>query len=545
MIRLVISFFAACFACSGQQSALSQVDSIVARYQQPGAPGMSVGVVMGGKLVYAKGIGLASLPGGLPNDAATVFDIASVAKQFTAACIWILVQDGKVTVEDDIRKYLPEMPFYGSPIKIKHLLDHTSGIRNYHALMGLQGFDFDNDYYNNKTVLDLAVRQKGLNNLPGEKVLYSNTNYNLLAIIVERVSGKNLNAFAREHIFSPLGMESSFFRVSAKQAVAGWAGYRNGPDGYFSLSMAQESYGAGNMGSTVSDLAKWMRVLNGTDTRFIELTTFLRVSATLPDGKKAKYARGVMTDSYKGNPAVAHSGWSWGGGANLVTLPGKETGVIILANSGDIDPVAVSHRILDVLLEKPEENLPTVPNPYRHSIGDLKGMKGFYRELNSDMQMEVYIENDTLKSKGSSAKKGIALLPSAKNTFRRMGNETVEYDFSGSRDADMVISFGGTPFYFRRIMPMNTDNTAITDFIGEFRSEELSVSYRFYSEEGKLYLSYKNNEGILLNPVGKDEFGNGRRTLYHFERNEKGIVTRMLLSSEGTVKDILFEKVAN
>ena len=166
-----------------QTNANQKIDELLATYVSNDAPGLSVKVINQGQSIYSKGFGLSSLDYNIKNSDSTVFSLASIAKQFTASAIWALANDGKISLDDDIRMYLPEFPKYEETIRIKHLLNHTSGIRNYMTLMYLAGFDYDTQYYNNNTVLDLAIKQKNLNHLVGEKVSYSNTNYNLLAII--------------------------------------------------------------------------------------------------------------------------------------------------------------------------------------------------------------------------------------------------------------------------------------------------------------------------------------------------------------------------
>mgnify|MGYP006183925015 CR=1 FL=1 len=155
MIRVVLLLFAflASYLVQGQENKTEKIDAHLQLFEKPNSPGLSIGIIQNGNIIYSKGIGLASVESNTKNNTKTVFNIASIAKQFTASCIWVLVQEKKLSLEDDIRKYLPEMPNSGTPIKIKHLLNHTSGIRNYHAIMDLQGFDYDSEYYNNETVL--------------------------------------------------------------------------------------------------------------------------------------------------------------------------------------------------------------------------------------------------------------------------------------------------------------------------------------------------------------------------------------------------------
>ena len=546
MIRTILILFVFLISenIQSQETKTEKIDAILQSYDKPNAPGLSIGVIENGILIYIKGIGLASVEKNIKNDAQTVFSIASIAKQFTASCIWVLVQEKKLSLEDDIRKYLPEMPNYGTSIKIKHLLNHTSGIRNYHTIMDLQGFNYDSEYYNNETVLQLASNQKGLNNKPREKVLYSNTNYNLLTTIIERISGKNLNEFAKEKLFQPLQMDSSCFKISNKQTIENLAmGYQFANGKYVSNTSIQESYGAGSMASTVEDISKWISVLNGTNSEFKSLSNFLIQCEKLENGRKAKYARGVMVDKYKGFQTISHSGYSWGGQSQLITLPEKNIGVIIMTNLESINPTPISYQILDVFIkEKPKEKS---KSKKLHQHENFNTFIGQYKEMNSAMKMEIFVENDTLKAKGSQAKKGVSLLAFEKSKFHRINNESVTYDFTKNKNQDLIISFGGTPFYFKKAQFVNLENVKINEFVGTYYSEELKTTYTFFEKDNKLCLTYKNNENILLSVIEIDEFGNNARTSYQFKRNKNNEVVSMELSSEGTVKNINFIKQKN
>lgn len=545
MSRVVLLLFAflTSYLVQGQENKTEKIDSLLQSFEKPNSPGLSIGIIQNGNIIYSKGIGLASVESNTKNNTKTVFSIASIAKQFTASCIWVLVQEKKLSLEDDIRKYLPEMPNYGTPIKIKHLLNHTSGIRNYHAIMDLQGFDYDSEYYNNETVLQLASKQRGLNNRPGEKVLYSNTNYNLLTAIIERVSGKNLNEFATGKLFKPLQMNSSCFKVSNKQIIENKGiGYQLSNGEYITNTLTQESYGAGNMASTVEDLAKWISVLNGTNSEFKSLSNFLIKCEKLENREKAKYARGVMVDNYKGYQTISHSGYSWGGQAQLITLPEKNLGIIILTNLESINPTPISYQILDLFLNDTTIKKPNKVKKNKDLNKNLNEFIGQFKEINSDMKMEIFIENDTLKAKGSQAKKGVSLLSFEKNKFQRINNESVKYDFTKSKEQDLIISFGGTPFYFKKTQFVKSENVKIEEFIGNYFSEELNTTYIIFKKDNKLYLSYKNHENIALSAVEIDEFGNNARTSYQFIRNGNNQIISMKLSSEGTVKDIRFIK---
>jgi CubicO group peptidase (beta-lactamase class C family) len=539
-----ILIFSSAFA--QRTTEITKIDSLIQFYNKSNAPGFSLGIVENGKLIYGKGVGLANIETYTKNSVNSIFSIASIAKQFTAACIWSLIKENKMSLDDDIRKYVPEFPFYGKPILIRHMLNHTSGIRNYHAIMELAGFDYTKEFHDNQTILKLACNQKGLNNTPGEKVIYGNTAYTLLAIIIERITGQNLNEYAKNKIFLPLGMNHTFYRTDSISMIPNRAlGYvQYDENNFVTLSSNQITYGAGSVGSSIEDLAIWSTILTGVNNNFLDLTKFLTTIEELPTGEIAKYARGVMVDKYKNKNTVHHSGYGIGGQSQIIALPENNLAVIILTNIESIDPTPLSYKILDLFLpdQKTEQIKPS--QPYRHEKKELMKFVGQYKEQNSDMKMEILLENDTLKSIINQGIKPISLNSIDNGKFIRSNNSSVLYDFISANkvNADIIVYFGGTPFYFSKAQFIDNKSINITDFVGRFFSDELSVDYEFSVDNGSLYVNYLNHSKTKLISGQKDEFGNGQRVLYHFVRNEKNEITKLYLSAEGTVKNIEFVK---
>ncbi|MFD1062723.1 serine hydrolase domain-containing protein [Winogradskyella litorisediminis] len=546
MMKVCIKLFClfVCFGISAQEQFANQIDSILKEYDQVDVPGFSVNVFYQNKVHYSKGFGIANLDYSIKNSDSTIFSLASVSKQFTASAIWALQKEGKINLDDDVRMYLPELPKYNDVIKISHLLNHTSGIRNYHALMSLSGFDYNNTYYDNQYVYELACKQRGLNNVPGEKVTYSNTNYNLLAIIIERISGMNLNEYLVKNILKPLKMNHTFVRVSRGSPIRNKAiGYQKRKNEYVFSSSNQLSYGAGSMGSSTNDMLIWMKMLNGQVSKFEDLAKFLQTTETLTNGEKAKYARGLSVDNYKGHQILSHGGFGFGGRSQMITIPELRIGIIVLSNLQSINSPRIAYQILDILLDK-KANKEEIQENKGFNTQDLNLFAGEYKEINSDMAMKLFIENDTLKSIGSIGKVAASLVQFDKNKFHRVTSQNVKYEFLSDKNHDMIIAFGGTPFYFRKAVFIEKNTVVLSDYSGEFYSEELDVVYNFFVENGNLKLSYADNKNISLNPVQLNQFGNGRRTLYHFIKDKNNTVSEMQLSSEGTISGIKFKKKA-
>ena len=315
------------------------VDPLFAEWDRADSPGCAVAVYRDGKIAYARGYGSANLEHSIPIGPRTVFDIGSTSKQFTAACIGLLAQDGKLTVGDDVRKYVPELPDYGKTITLDHLLHHTSGLRDYLTLFALAGIASENLTGEFETLAMLA-RQKKLNFDPGTEFLYSNSGYFLLSVVVQRASGKSLPEFARERIFEPLGMKETHIHDDHTRIVARRAtGYEPRAQGGFAIDMSDfEQTGDGAVMTTLEDLALWDENFYSARVGGPALLEFLRTRGRLTDGKTLDYARGLGLGETNGVAFESHGG-AWAGyRAQLLRFPKQHTSFVCLCNLGSMDP---------------------------------------------------------------------------------------------------------------------------------------------------------------------------------------------------------------
>ncbi|MDG5490925.1 serine hydrolase [Psychroserpens sp. SPM9] len=520
-----------------------KIDALLQEYEIQDAPGLAIRVLQDTTILYSRGIGSANLDYNIKNSDSTIFSLASISKQFTAAAIWALIQESKLNLEDPITLFFPGFPSYGKSIQIKHLLNHSSGIRNYHTLMHLSGFDYDKNYYDNSYVLELAQRQKNLNHFPGEKITYSNTNYNLLALIVEQVSGQNLDTYLKTKILNPLGMKNTFVKVTSGKPIKNRAiGYQKQEDGFVYNTSNQLSYGAGSMGSNLIDMTLWAQMLNEETPKFKDLAKFLKTSEVLASGQEATYTRGLMLDHYKGFKTFSHSGFGFGGQTQFISVPDKKISIIILTNLQSINPTPIAYQILNLFISSEEKELIEIDPFEPYEPQNLNQFIGDYIEINSDMTMQILVENDTLKAMGSKGKTKIPLLQNSSNEFVRHHAQNVKYNFKKTPTYDMTISFGGTPFYFKRIKLIKQIPNHLEDYTGNYFSEELQATYHFFIENDTLKLSYAQHDTITLHPILINQFGNGDRTLYHFISSNNNNITGMLLSCDGQVSNIEFVK---
>jgi len=531
--------------CFAQKSSPvdKEIDSLF-NFIDKNEPGITIGVVQNGVLIYSYQRGMANLEYDVPFNKNTIFGIASITKQITSACIGVLEHKGKLDVNEDVRKYIPELPDYGHSIKIKHLLNHTSGLRNHNVLLNLKGFDYDHMGYTNKSIEKLIFSQKGVNNIPGEKILYANSNYVLLALIIERVSGNKIDVFAKEELFKPLGMKHTFYKSYLEQIIKNraYSYYKEGKEFKQPRSLTH-CIGAGGVGSTIADMAKWSNIFTNKESKFSYLSKFLTTLEPLNNGEEMRYARGVFVSPYKGYKTINHSGRDIGMRSQLICLPDEQLAVVAYSNSEEVNAVNLSYKVLDLFL-KSKEGITEKKEYYAHSSVELKGLEGNYQEINSDLGMKIFIEGNVLKAKSSFGRKPIPLKEVTKNKFYRAQNSSVGYQFfnNENKECDLAVDFGGAKFYFERVKLQNPELVNLNDFIGTYYSEELDVTYQLFTENRKLFRQFPNNPKIELILGQKDEFGSQDRTRYHFRRNGKEVV-EFLIASEGTVKDILFQKI--
>jgi CubicO group peptidase (beta-lactamase class C family) len=336
------------------------VDEVFADVAKPGTPGCALGVYRHGKIIYEKGYGFANLEENVPIAPSSVFDIGSTSKQFTAASILLLEKQGKLSVNDDVRKYIPELPDYGKKITILNLLNHTSGLRDYLVLLELAGYNTDS-VTTDDDALALIARQKALNFDPGSEWLYSNTGFFLLSIVVKRVSGKALRDFAAENIFSPLRMTHTQFRDRHTELVANRAMAYDPKEksGGYTLDVSYfEQTGDGAVHTSVEDLQKWDENFYSGEIGGKSFLAEMQEQGQLNNGKTLEYAKGLFLQDYRGLHTVRHGG-AWGGyRAELLRFPDQHFSVACLCNFSNSDPESRAEKVAEAYLGslmKPKE----------------------------------------------------------------------------------------------------------------------------------------------------------------------------------------------
>ena len=332
-----------------------QIDTLFAEWDQSGHPGGSVGIMMDGKVIYAKGFGLASLEFGIPNTDTTLYNIASVSKQFTAYAMLLLQQRGEISLEDEIHTYFPRFKDFGYPLTIRHMIHHTSGLRSLHALMHMAGWR-DEDKRTNEDLMRLMLKQEELNFRPGDEYLYCNTGYMLMAEIVEQVSGQDFVVWMDENVFAPLGMENAYVEREYDRVVPGnavsydWYEDEQG----FRYAVPYWGYvGSGNIHTNIYDLLKWQQYLNNPPADQQEMVEAMFERGILNSGDTLNYAAGLSTfQDYKGEQGFGHGGSIGGYRASIQSVPEHQLNVVVLTNFSNSRPSGKAFRIIDIMLGK-------------------------------------------------------------------------------------------------------------------------------------------------------------------------------------------------
>jgi CubicO group peptidase (beta-lactamase class C family) len=405
--RLVIAPLAALAVATAdlhaQQASHGAVDAIFADFDQVEGPGCALAVVNHGMVEYERGYGYANLDYRIRNGPGMVYYVGSLSKQFTAAAVALLAQDGRISLDDDIRSYFPELPDYGRTMTVRHLVHHTGGLRDVYTLMMLAGIRME-DVFTDEEALALIARQRELNFLPGDDYLYSNSGYWLLGQLVGRVTGQSLRVYAEERIFRPLGMLSTHFHDEPhhvlRNRVVSYGG--NADDGYRITYLQNfDKVGAGGLYTTLGDLTKWDANFYSPTVGGTALLETMHSRGALTTGDTLSYAFGLAIGERRGLAVVRHGGALMGFRADMVRYPAERFTVITLCNHGAIDPSALADRVADLYLGhrlRPvgaesgtaQGATPrTAPPADRPAAGGLEGVDGTYRsaELEADWRL--------------------------------------------------------------------------------------------------------------------------------------------------------------
>lgn len=536
-----------------------QIDALFARYADPARPGCAVGVFLNGEVAHAKGYGLADVERGVPITAASVFDIGSTSKQFAAAAVILLELDGKLSLSDDVRKYVPELPQYGRAITIDHLLRHTSGLRDYTALLSLSGLEVE-EVATDEQALAVITRQRALNFATGTRYEYSNSGFFLLAVIVERVSGKPLGEFARERIFQPLAMKSAQFRDKHAEIIPsralGYALDGEAPEATVRFKNALSNWeqtGDGALHLSIEDLLKWDENFYQPRVGGQRMIDRLTERGQLDNGEKIAYARGLFVDEYRGVPRVHHAGNWVGYNAMHARFPEQHTSIAILCNFEGGEASELSEKVADIVLAdvlKADDAGNAQKSPGKKSSVQpvpLQRFAGSYFAAQTQTILEVMEQQGALILKIGAMP--LPLVGTGRTSFEVQGYPVkVDFAITGKQAAnELKLHIGDdeamTATRFNAVTPGRAE---LQDYVGEFYSPELDVTWPLAIDQGKLAVldQHRKFEAKMqpLAPAMRDAFS-GEAGLLRFVRDASGKVTGFELNAS-RMRGIRFERRA-
>lgn len=542
----LIALFLLTWIAAAQQppvnpSQAEAVDKIFQQWDSKESPGCALSVMQAGRIVYKRAYGMADLDHDVPIGPDSIFHVASLSKQFTATAIVLLAQDGGLSLDDDVRKYIPELPDFGTPITIRHLIHHTSGLRDQWDLLQLAGWRYSLDLITDDDVLELFSKQRELNFKPGEQFLYSNTGYTLLAQIVQRVSRRSLRDFTERRIFDPLGMKNTHFRDDHAEVVKRQAiGYaRSGS--LFRLSVPNfDTVGPTGLMTTVEDLALWDENFYQPTAAWKPVVEQLLQTGTLNNGQQLTYAYGLQLAKYRGLPVVDHNGADAGYKADLLRFPEQHFSVACLCNVAEANPAILARSVADVFLandfKEPPPSSESVEAPITLSPRQLSPYIGLYWDQETESAFRL------LLSEGRLLLGQNAMVPVAENRFRvgaleltgeRTPDGPLRLIVKSSREARAQV-FNAAPEV--RLTPAQRD-----EYTGNYQSDEIDGLYRIVEERGSLVLKRPKYGTDLLTPTIRDYFQGGPGSL-HFLRNAGGDITGFLVRT-GRIRNLQFKKV--
>lgn len=547
----------AAFAADPRPSA-AQIDAIFAPWSRSDSPGCALTALERGRVVYEHGYGMADLSHDVAIAPGTPFDVGSVSKQFTAAALVLLAEQGKLSLADDVHQYLPELPDFHVRITIDELLHHTSGLRDQWDLLGLAGYRYALDLINDADVMSLEVRQRELNFSPGSNYLYSNTGYTLAARIVKRVSGQSLPQFAAEHIFKPLGMNHTHIRDDHSEVTKGEAlGYERGSDAAFHLSVPNlDTVGPTFVYTTIEDLAKWDEnfytgTVGGSDFRQ-KMTQIEPLTSGI-----SNYARGLQLLKYRGLPIVEHGGIDAGYRAEFLQFPDQHFSVFTLCNT-PTNPAVLSRRVADLYLAGrfPMATVQFHDNDsHILSLSLTEGKEGFYRlrgfgngvviqlrmregHLEIADRPEI-VDRDSWQPLRSD---GVG------NFFPSTGVEYWHFEPTEGPAQHLLIESEGRPAsVWVHLPPYSPALREQQEFVGRYYSDELDTTYTVDVRAEALFLSRKKFPAHELISIAADQFAspladnNPYQTLVEFARDANGRVDEMFVTT-GRVSRLRFTR---
>ena len=524
-----------------------RVDSLFADIASGVRPGLALAVVQDGKVLITRGYGYANLEHRVPITPSTVFDVASVSKQFAGLAAAMLVTEGRMKLTDDIRTYIPELAKLERPVTIDHLVHHTSGYRDWPGTLMLAGWRFD-DVISFDQIKTMAYNQRTLNFVPGAEYTYSNTGYNLLTEAIARVRGKTFRQWTDENFFRPLGMTSSHFHDDHTMVVPNRAiGYARRPDGTFShVTNNLMALGSSSLYSTVEDMAKWVMNFDDAKVGGSAAMTLMRTRGTLNNGSTIPYAFGVSHGEYRGQPTISHSGGWASFSTYVVHFPQQRFGVVVFSNGGGINPTRAAFNLADIYLgdalgaPAPAANALATAPAVDVDPSKLDRYAGLYR-LGPGWYVRIRRDGATLRSQASRETEAAMSARSDTSFWVAQYNQPMVFRAVAGRPVELAYR-GNT--HQKLDEPRAPTQAQLRDLVGEYFSEELDTRYVVEQTDSGLVMKHRRHGTIRLTHLWKDDFTGSvwfTRSV-EFQRDAGGRVTGFSVLIDERSRNIRFAK---
>lgn len=520
-----------------------EVDEIFERFDSHDTPGCAVGVSQGGRHLLSRAYGMADLEIPTRLSPSSRMEAGSVSKQFAAAAIILLKLDGELSLEDDVREYVPEVYDYDETITIKHLMTHTSGLRDWGSVAGISGWGRSSRSHNHDHVVDILSRQSGLNFPPGSRYSYSNSGYNLMAVIVERVTGGSLDDFTQERLFEPLGMTRTSWRDDYREIQVGRAAaYSDRGDGRFTINRPIEHvHGNAAVLTTVGDLLTWNRALQTGRVVGEEFVELMHTPALLNDGREVNYAGGLRQGTVNGHTEINHTGATSGYRAYLGRFPETELSVGVLCNVTSGGAGGRGRSVAELFLDEvdgDDDDAPARAEAIDVPAAELQARAGYYRSELDNSRLRLEVEDGTLQ-----VVDGPELTPVQDDVFRR-GSGSTYYHFVSvdGHDRHGIQVTEDREYEDERYVPVESFDPSegdLAQFEGTYWSEDAETEIRVEVMDGNLVFHRRPSSTYTMQPIYTDAFtGFGR---VRFLRDDAGQVTGFSRSA-GRVYDMRFER---
>jgi len=527
---------------SADTALIRQVDSIFAPWSRTTTPGCAVGVDRAGVPLIRRAYGMANLETGTPWTVGTLSESGSVAKQFTAAGLVLLAMDGVLKLDDDISKWIPEVKSLGKPITIRQLLTHTSGLPDRYTLHEVMGRPAGEVDHTNAEVLDVVSKLRQLNFDPGDDYEYSNTGLIVAATLLERASGKSLEAFTDARIFRPLGMENTRWREDHRTVVPGRASAYSGTlmTGFRNDHPFTRVIGSGGLLTTVGDFLRWEAALQAGTGPWGAVRDSLERVGRLNDGTELTYGLGVGVSRWRGVRAVSHTGSTGGYRAALARYPEQQVAVALLCNLGTINPGTVANRVAALALGPALAAVEPDPAGVPVEPSVLAGLEGAWFAPRTEEVLVLSLRNGVLTDSVETT----ALIPLAPDRFRGRGSAwTVTVTPAVGGPVRLRVEAPNTrAIDFVRVERPRPDSAALAALAGIYRSSELDARVRLFVTRDTLRLDRGWDRPVSLIPLYRDGFSVGDTGIFRFERDRRGRVTGLVLWA-GRVRHLRFDRL--